>query len=143
MCLIADLDLHFPEPSPVAKGLQWGEGHVEIRCTNTSTQAQQVSVEVVDNSDDDNNQASTHPLTTRQPHGPPLLVSFFTDPQRSQPLSSSGSNAQALRASLLIAGNSTSLQRIPIYASFRLEALMAAGTYSGKIPLKLTHQLQP
>ncbi|MDZ4100990.1 MAG: spore coat protein U domain-containing protein [Hydrogenophaga sp.] len=141
VCLIASLDLHFPEPSPVAKGAQWGEGHVEIRCTSTSNQTQRVSVEVVENSDSDN--ASTHPLTTRQPHGPPLFVSFFADQQRSKPLGSSRSNAQALRASLQIAGNSTSLHRVPVYASFQLEALMAAGTYNGNIPLKLTYRLQP
>jgi len=133
-CQITGLDLQFPEEIPIVNGQQWGQGHVEVRCTNTAAQPRLVDLAVV-------GAPSTARATRTWPHNPaPMAVRFYTDPTRKQALSHLASDHKALRGLVRVNGHSTSTQKLPIYAAFELTTLMAAGTHNGEVPLKLIYQ---
>jgi len=132
VCKITKLELDFSDLRPLEFGLQQGEGYVEVHCINTSERSQTVNLLVVDSN------ASPHQLESGRPAEKPLSITFFADSTRTEKLSSSTTPAV-----LHVHGNSSHSQKIPLYASFPITAVVPAGTYSGVIGLKLIQQLQP
>lgn len=132
VCQITSLALSFPDLSPLESGLQQGEGHVDVECVNTSDRSRTVNLLVVDTG------VTPHQLETGKRVDKPLFVTFFSDSKRSDKLSRTSSPVV-----VRVQGHSIATQRIPLYASFPISAVVSAGTYSGVVPLQLIQQVQP